>query len=295
MQRQIERVVVTGMGIISALGCTVHEFWRGLLEGRTGTVALEDESFAGLSSRIGAVAAGFSVEDHFSRREARRMSRSSQFACVAADEAIAMSCVTHSAIADFSEVGVIVGSSIGGFSASDPYFRDYYVSGRKSALVIPLSMNSGPAAHVSIRAGFRGPTMTVDAACASAAHSIGYAFNLIRMGNLKIALAGGADVPFSRGVVHGWCELRALSERNDTPGEACRPFSADRDGLVLGEGAGVLVLESERSALERGAEILAEIKGYGATSDSHHITQPSQEGPARAMHKALCDAGMLPA
>lgn len=136
--------------------------------------------------------------------------------------------------------------------------------------------------------------MNVDAACASAAHSIGYAFNMIRSGILQVAVTGGADCPFSPGVVAAWWAMRALSSREDCPGEACRPFSADRDGLVLGEGAGVLVLEAESHALRRGATILAEIKGYGATSDSYHLTQPTPHGPARAMRRALKDADLRP-
>jgi 3-oxoacyl-(acyl-carrier-protein) synthase len=153
-------------------------------------------------------------------------------------------------------------------------------------------MNVGPSSNVSIRYGFQGPLMNVDAACASAAHSIGYCYNLIRTGMLEVAVTGGSDCPFAPGVVSAWCALRALSERNDEPATASRPFSKDRDGMVLGEGAGILVLESETSALRRGQPILAEVKGYGATGDSHHLTQPSSEGPARAMSRAIRDAGL---
>ncbi|MBI3362640.1 MAG: beta-ketoacyl-[acyl-carrier-protein] synthase family protein [Chloroflexi bacterium] len=289
----MERVVVTGMGLASPLGCSVAEFWAGLLEGRSWVAALTDEEFVGLRTRIGARVTGFDEQAHFSRKEARRMSRSSQLALVAAAQAVSDARLTLSSV-DPVEVGVVIGSSIGGFSASDPVFRDYYRHGRANPLVIPISMNSGPASNISIRYGFQGPLMSVDAACASAAHSIGYAFHLIRSGTLEVAVAGGTDCPFSRGVMQAWCELRALSERNDTPAEACRPFSADRDGLVLGEGAGVLILESESSALRRGSHILGEIKGYGATGDSYHLTQPTQGGPARAMRKALNDAALTP-
>jgi 3-oxoacyl-[acyl-carrier-protein] synthase II len=191
-------------------------------------------------------------------------------------------------------VAVVVGSSIGGFSASDGFFREYYLRGTTSPLVIPISMNHGPASNISIRYGFQGPLMAIDAACASAAHAIGYCYNLIRSGHLDLAVTGGADSPFSTGVVEAWCALRALSERNDEPATASRPFSADRDGMVLGEAAGILVLEAESSALRRGQPILAEIVGYGATGDSHHLTQPSATGPERAMRRALADAGMRP-
>ncbi len=293
MTRVMERVVVTGMGIASPLGCTIESFWDELLAGQSGVVALEDEAYASMPTRIGAQVSAFDADRFFSPKEGRRMSRASQLALVAADEAIRQACLTtpgkHQA-----EVGVIVGSSIGGFSASDPTFKSFYQGGRTSPFTIPVSMNLGPSSNVSIKYGFQGPLMTVDAACASAAHSIGHAFNLIRTGMLELAVTGGADSPFAPAVVSSWCSLRALSERNDSPGEACRPFSRDRDGLVLGEGAGILILESENSALRRGARPLAEIKGYGASGDSYHITQPGFDGPVLAMRRSLQDAGLAP-
>lgn len=291
MTSDFARVVVTGMGVASPLGCTVAGFWQRLLAGESGVAALLEEEFAGLPSRIGARVADFDAAAFFDRKEARRMSRASQLALVAGAEAISQARL-HAAPGD--DVAVFIGSSIGGFSASDPFFRDYYTRGKQSALVIPLSMNSGPSANLSIRYGFEGPTLTVDAACASAAHSIAYAFNLIRTGMLDIAVTGGADSPFSRGVVQAWGNLHALSTRNDDPARACRPFSADRDGMVLGEGAGVLVLESEASAARRRVAPLAIIEGYGASSDSFHLTRPSVEGPARALEKALRDARLTP-
>jgi len=151
-------------------------------------------------------------------------------------------------------------------------------------------MNVGPAANVSIRYGFQGPLVNVDAACSTAAHSIGYAFHMIRTGNLQVAVTGATDCPFAPAVAAAWAAMRALSSREDCPAEACRPFSADRDGLVLGEGAGILVLEAESHALQRGVPILAEVKGYGASADSNHLTQPTQTGPAMAMRRALADA-----
>ncbi len=293
MSASWESVVVTGMGVASPLGCSVAALWEGLLAGRSGVVALAEPEFAGLRSRIAARVPPFETGSYFDRKEARRMSRASQLALVAAAEAVAQSGLCEGG-ADLDRVGVMIGSSIGGFSAADPFFRDYYQRGRISAFVIPISMNVGPSAQVSIRYGLKGPLFTVDAACASAAHSIAYAFNLIRVGMLPAAVAGGADCPLSRGVVEAWCSMRALSERNDDPAHACRPFSADRDGLVLGEGAGVLVLEAESHARARGAPVLARLAGYGASGDSHHLTQPSQDGPARAMRSALADAGLAP-
>ncbi len=290
---ETQRVVVTGMGVASALGCEVEEYWRRLTRGDSGVVALEDEAFASLSTRIGGRVQGYREEDSFDRKEIRRLSRSSQLALVAASQAVTQAGLLEGGL-DRREVAVLIGSSIGGFSASDHFFRDYYLHGWRGPFVIPTSMNTAPSANVSIRFGLGGPLINIDAACASAAHSVGYALNLIRTGVVEVALAGGADSPFTLGVMEGWCALHILSRRNDTPATACRPFSADRDGLVLGEGAGVLVLESERSARRRERVILAEVVGYGATADGHHLTQPTPDGPTRAMRAALRDAGVGP-
>jgi len=191
---------------------------------------------------------------------------------------------------DRSEIGVLVGSCIGGYTAAELFIKNYYEHVRVSPFTIPISMNIGPGSNISIKYGFQGPLVNVDAACSTAAHSIGYAFNMIRSGSLRAAVAGAADCAFSPTVVAAWSAMHALSSREDSPADACRPFSADRDGLVLGEGAGVLILEAESHALSRGVPILAEIKGYGASADSFHLTQPSQRGPVSAMGRALEDA-----
>ncbi len=287
------RVVITGLGVASALGCDVEQFWKGLVRGDSGVGLLEDEAFAALPTRIGAVVKGYDESAHFERKELRRLSRSSQLAVVAASQAVRQAGLAEDGV-DRRDVAVLIGSSIGGYSASDYFFRDFYLHGRSGALIIPTTMNTAPSSNVSIRFGFGGPLMNVDAACASGSHSVGYAFNLIRSGTLDLAVVGGADSPFTLGIMKAWCALRALSERNDQPAEACRPFSADRDGLVLAEGAGVLVLESEASARRRRREILAEVVGYGASADCHHLTQPSPDGPARAMQKALTEAAVQP-
>jgi 3-oxoacyl-(acyl-carrier-protein) synthase len=287
------RVVITGLGVASALGCDVEQFWTGLVRGDSGVVALQDESFAALPTRIGAVVKGYDEGAHFDRKELRRLSRTSQLAVVAASHAVRQAGLGEDGV-ERRDVAVLIGSSIGGYSASDYFFRDFYLHGRSGPLIIPTTMNTAPSSNVSIRFGFGGPLINVDAACASASHSVGYAFNLIRSGAIDVAVVGGADSPFTLGIMKAWCALRALSERNDEPGEACRPFSADRDGLVLAEGAGVLVLESDISARRRGREIMAEVLGYGASADCHHLTQPSPDGPARAMQKALMEADVQP-
>lgn len=291
MTGKTERVVVTGMGVASPLGCRITEFWDGLLKGQSGVKSLEGGIFSGMQTKIGAVVWSYDESQYFDGKEARRMSRSSQLGIVAADQAISQAKLDDGMV-DYREVGVLIGSSIGGYSASDTFFKSFYTRDRLSPFTIPISMNSGPASNVSIKYGFQGPLLNVDAACATAAHSIGYAFNMIRNGNLQVAVTGAADSPFAPAVVAAWAALRAISNRKDCPAEACRPFSADRDGMVLGEGAGVLILEAESHALRRGVPVLAEIKGYGASSDSFHLTQPTQQGPSKAMRRALEDANL---
>lgn len=291
MTGKTERVVVTGMGIASPLGCSIQEFWDGLLAGKSGVVSLEGGIFSGLQTNIGAVVHGLEAVKHFDAKDARRMSRSSQLGLAAAGQAIEQAKLDNGNVPR-EDVGIFVGSSIGGFSGSEPYFKSFFTNERVSPFTIPISMNIGPGSNISIKYGFRGPLVNVDAACSTAAHSIGHAFNMIRHGNLKIAVTGAADSPFSPAVTAAWVALRAVSTYAGDPAEACRPFSADRDGMVLGEGAGILVLEAESHALKRGVPILAEIKGYGASADSHHLTQPHPEGPALAMRRALDDAGM---
>jgi beta-ketoacyl-acyl-carrier-protein synthase II len=293
MTRNSERVVVTGMGVASPLGCDLEEFWKGLVEGCPGVVSLEGGIFSDVPAKIGAVVRGYDENQYFDGKEARRMSRSSQLGLVAAHHAVAQAKLEDGDV-NREEVGVLVGSSIGGYSGSDPFFKSYYLHNRLSPFTIPISMNIGPGANISIRYGFQGPLVDVDAACSTAAHSIGYALTMIRNGDLQAAVTGAADSPFSPAVAGAWLALRAVSLRVDSPAEACRPFSADRDGMVLGEGAGILVLEAESHARRRGVPILAEIKGYGASADSSHLTQPTQKGPVLAMRRALADAGMTP-
>ncbi|HET8725572.1 MAG TPA: beta-ketoacyl-[acyl-carrier-protein] synthase family protein [Anaeromyxobacteraceae bacterium] len=287
------RVVVTGLGIASPLGCDVETFWSRLSAGESGVVALEGPGTEGLATRVGGRVQGYVETDHFDRKEVRRTSRTSQLAVVAASQAVRQSRILEGGV-DLAEAAVLIGSSIGGFSASDGFFRDYYLNGKAGPLIIPTSMNTGPSANVSIRFGLGGPLFNVDGACASGTHSIGQAFRLVRSGAVDVAVAGGADSCFTAGVVAAWDALRVLSSHDEEPARACRPFSADRDGIVLAEGAGVLVLESEESARRRGQPVLGEVLGYGASADCHSLTQPAPEGPVRAIAAALKDAGLAP-
>lgn len=289
MSQTRERVVVTGMGVASPLGCSLTEFWDGLVDGRSGIGYLDGSVFSNLPFKVGGAVWGYEERQHFDSKEARRMSRSSQLGLVAAKQAISEARL-ESGDVDPSGIGVFVGSCIGGYSGAEPYFKAFYAGERLSPFTIPISMNIGPGANISIKHGFQGPLVNVDAACATAAHSIGYAFQMIRNGTLSVAITGAADTPFSPTVVGSWLALHAVSGLIDPPSQACRPFSADRDGLILGEGAGILVLEAESHALRRGVPILGEVKGYGASADSSHLTQPAQIGPAMAMRRALADA-----
>lgn len=291
MTAKAEHVVVTGMGIASPLGCSVEGFWSELVAGVSGVGTLEGGPFSGMQTDIGAVVREIEGGGFFDAKDARRMSRSSQLGLIAAAQAIKQANLNDGDVS-FDDVGILIGSSIGGFSGSDQFFKSFYETDRLSPFTIPVSMNIGPGSNISIKYGFRGPLVNVDAACSTAAHSIGHAFHMIRNRSLQVALTGAADSPFAPAVAAAWVAMRAVSMREGNPAEACRPFSADRDGMVLGEGSGILVLEAERHALRRGAPILAEIKGYGASADSHHLTQPNQQGPALAMRRALDDAGM---
>ncbi|HKJ40000.1 MAG TPA: beta-ketoacyl-[acyl-carrier-protein] synthase family protein [Anaerolineales bacterium] len=291
MAGKAERVVVTGTGVASPLGCDLTKFWQGLLEGRSGVGSLEGTIFSDVPSKIGAVVWGYEASQYFDSKESRRMSRSSQLGLVAAEQAVLEAKLNNGSV-DNETVGILVGSSIGGYSASDQFFKSYHKNGRMSPFTIPISMNVGPGSNISIKYGFQGMLVDVDAACSTAAHSIGYAFNMIRSGMMQVAITGAADSSFSPAVAGGWLALRAVSSRIDSPAEACRPFSADRDGMVLGEGAGILVLEAESHALRRGVPILAEVKGYGASADSSHLTRPAQKGPVLAMQRAMADAGL---
>lgn len=285
-----EAVVVTGMGVASALGCTVERFWSGLLAGRSGLARTQDERLSTCRTQVFAPVQGFAPQDHFSRRQLERLSRASQLTLVATGQALGQAGLDEAQCRERG-VGAIIGGSSGGFVAVEPFMERFFDDGFVSdPLTVPTIMNNAPASNASICFGLTGPLMTIDAACASSAHAIGHAYNLIKGGRLSAAVVGGADTPIGPSMVHAWSSLRALSERNEPAHEACRPFSLDRDGMVLGEGAGMLVLESEDAARSRGAGILAEVSGYGAVSDALHLTVPSSDGIAMALEQAIADA-----
>lgn len=280
------------MGVVSPLGTGLETFWQNLRDGATGVRAITAFEVTGRRVQIGAPPVGFEPEAHLTPRERDRLSFTSQMAIVAAKEALG-----HAGLLEHEHrrlAAVILGSSMSSAAASEQYYKRYYDTGRFNAAVIPTCMLNAPASAISIRFGLQGQLLTIDAACASSAHAVGLAFHLIRTGLHSIVVTGGADAALNPVLLEGWSALRVLSECNDDPEHACKPFSRNRDGFVLGEGAGILVLESESSARARGAPILAEVLGYGFSSDASHLTTPAESGQVQAMSSALASADLAP-
>lgn len=283
------RVVITGMGVISALGITRDAFWQSLIEGRCGIRTMQNEDFDQLRFKQAADVPDFVPENFLCAKDISLMDRFAQFAVVATQAAVAQSGLEWTP-ALREDCAIITGSCIGGRSAEEQGYRELYVHKRNRVhpLTIPLGMSNAATSHISMQYGIQGPSYTISTACASSAHAIGQAFHMVRSGAAPMALAGGTEAPLYFGNLKAWEAMRVISK------DTCRPFSADRSGLVLGEGAAMLVLEPLEVALARGARPIAEIVGFGMTADASHITQPSPEGPARAMRLALRDAGLDP-
>ena len=285
----MRRVAITGLGVIAAPGRTACEFWNCLIEGRSAIGPLESVDCVGLRFQNGAEVRGYSHEPYFEDRRADFMDRFAQFAVIAAREA-----VTEAGIEWTPELrentAIITGSCVGGQSTEDIGFVEVYKLGhnRVHPLTIPKTMSNAGASHISMEFGITGPSFTISTACSSAAHAIGQAFWMVRSGMVDLALTGGSEAPFSFGILKAWEAMRVVSP------DTCRPFSRDRHGMILGEGAGILVLEPLEAAQARGARIHAEMVGFGMSADACHITQPSAEGAARAMRGALRDAAVGP-
>jgi nodulation protein E len=283
------RVVVTGMGIISSLGTDATECWSALREGRVGIQPIQSVDMQGLRFQNGAEVRGFRATDHFDATRCDLIDRFAQFAVVAARQAVReagfdLSADTLSGKAR-ERVAVITGTSMGGQTSLDRGFVAIYKEGRPRPhpFTIPLTMYNAGASQISMDMGITGPAFTISTACASATHAIGQAFWMVRSGAVEGAICGGSEAPFSPGILRAWEAMRVVSP------DVCRPFSRDRKGLTLGEGAGMLFLESLESAVERGAQVLGEVVGFGMSSDAGHVTQPSISGPAAAMSAALDD------
>ena len=285
----MRRVAITGMGAICALGRNVREVAASLGEGRPGIGPIESADCSQLRFQNGAEVRGYHHQPYFEDRRADFLDRFAQFAVIAAREAVA--CASVEWTPELRErAAIITGSCVGGQSTEDVGFHEVYKLGhnRVHPLTIPKTMANAGASHISMEFGITGPSYTISTACSSAAHAIGQAYWMIRGGSTDLAITGGSEAPFSFGILKAWEAMRVVSP------ETCRPFSRDRRGMILGEGAAMFVLEPLEAARARGAAVHAEIVGFGMSADANHITQPSAEGAARAMRAALRDAAIAP-
>ncbi|MEC0248779.1 beta-ketoacyl-ACP synthase II [Paenibacillus chitinolyticus] len=292
----MNRVVITGLGVMSSLGQEVDTFWGNLLAGKSGISAIESFDVSEYPTRIAASVKDFNPEDYIDKREARRMDRFVQFAVAASINALKSSGLNIQEDTDPERVGVYVGSGIGGLSTWEEQHKILLEKGPKrvSPFFIPMMIANMASGQISMITGAKGPNSTAVTACATGTHSIGDSFKLIQRGDADVMICGGAEATISPTGVAGFCALRAMSTRNDEPEKASRPFDTGRDGFVMGEGAGILVLESLEHAQKRGAHIYAEVIGYGMSGDAHHMTEPDPDGAARCMVKAIKDAGIAP-
>ena len=292
-----DRVVVTGIGLVTPVGLNSESTWNSLVEGRSGIDYISLFDAEGYESRIAGEVDNFDASAALGRKEAKRLDRFSQFACVAALEALEHANLNMEK-EDADRVGVLIGSGVGGIITISDQHKILLKRGPKrvSPFLVPMMLGDMASGQVSMMIGAKGPNFSTVSACATGADSIGEALEMIRRGRADVVIAGGTEAAICEIGVAGFNSCMALSTRNEDPQGASRPFDSDRAGFVLGEGAGLLVLESLEHAEKRGANILAEMSGYGASSDAHHVTQPHPdgEGAARAMKWASEDAGITP-
>ncbi|WP_419806468.1 beta-ketoacyl-[acyl-carrier-protein] synthase family protein [Terriglobus sp.] len=282
-----QRVVLTGMGVVSALGPDQSAFWNALEAGRSAIGPITSVDATQLRFSHAAEIHGYDPEQHFSSKELAFLDRFAQFALIAAEEAVQQAGIEWTE--DLREkTAIVTGSCLGGRGAEEAGYWELFHHNRTRVhpLTIPLSMSNAGASHISMRYTVAGPTYTVSTACSSAAHAIGQAFAMVRSGAVPMAIAGGSEAPMFLGGLKAWEAMRVMSK------DTCRPFSADRSGLVLGEGGAMLVMEPLDAALARGARPIAEIVGFGMSSDASHLTQPSPQGAALAMRRAIRDSGL---
>jgi 3-oxoacyl-[acyl-carrier-protein] synthase II len=293
------RVVVTGLGCISPVGNTVAQAWATLLAGQSGIGTISKFDASAMACKIAGEVKNFELESYISAKEARTMDTFIHYGVAAAHQAVADAGLLTGDALDSEEaarIGVVIGSGIGGLPMIEETHAEYTSRGprRISPFFVPASIINMISGHVSMRFGFKGPNLAVVTACTTGLHSIGEAGRLIEYGDADVVIAGGAEATVSPLGVGGFAAMRALSTRNDDPAAASRPWDKDRDGFVLGEGAGVLVLEEYEHAKARGAKIYAELAGYGMSADAGHMTAPNMDGPRRAMLNALRNAGVNP-
>ncbi len=291
------RVVVTGVGLLSAVGNGTEEAWQNLLAGRSGIASITHFDAANFDCRIAGEVKNFDPLQFVEKKELKKMGRFIQFALAATDGALEASCLKITPELA-PRVGVYIGSGIGGFDVIEREHSKLLEGGpgRISPFFIPASIINLAAGFVSIRVGARGPNSATATACSASAHAVGDSYRLIVHGDAEAMICGGTEAAITPMGVGGFAAMRALSTRNDDPEHASRPFDKERDGFVVGEGAGILILEELSHAEGRGAKILAEIVGYGMSGDAYHITQPCEDGDGavRVMKAAIADAGIAP-
>lgn len=294
----LKRVVVTGIGALTPIGNTAQEFWQGLKAGKSGAAPITRFDATKFKTKFACEVKNFDIGNFMDRKEARKMDPFTQYAMVAVDEAVKDSNLPLSAL-NPDRVGVIWGTGIGGLLTFQEEVRNYAKGDgtpRFNPFFIPKMIPDLSAGHISIKYGFRGPNFATVSACASSTNAIYDAFTYLRLGKADIIISGGSEAAVCEAGVGGFNALKALSERNESPETASRPYDKDRDGFVLGEGSGALVLEEYEHARRRGAKIYAEMLGGGMSSDAYHITAPHPEGAGiiQVMHNALNDAGITP-
>nr|WP_300005124.1 beta-ketoacyl-ACP synthase II [Tissierella sp.] len=289
------RIVITGLGCVTPIGTGKDKFWEAIKAGKSGIAPITRFDTTDFTTKIAAEVKDFKAEDYLDKKEAKRMDRFTQYSVVAARLAIEDGGIDLEKL-DRNNIGVILGTGIGGVETLEAEHTKLMERGPKrvSPLFIPMMISNMGAAHVSMDLGLKGSTMTITTACASATHAIGESFRMIEKGIMDMIVTGGAEASITPLSVAGFCSMKALSTNNDNPEKASRPFDKERDGFVMGEGAGVIVLEELEHAIERGASIYGEVVGYGSTSDAYHITQPDPEatGGTNSMKLALEEAGV---
>ncbi len=291
------RVVVTGMGALTPIGLNVEEFWKNLLAGKSGAAPVTYYDASIYDTRFACELKGFKASDFLDRKSVQRMDPFTQYALVTADMAIIDADLKLDTL-DRDRIGVIFGSGIGGMITFDAQFRNFINGGpsRISPFFIPMLIPDIACGTISIKYGLKGPNYATVSACATSSHAIGNAFRTIQYGDADIIVCGGAEAPITPMGLGGFNQMKAMSTRNDAPEKASRPFDKERDGFVIGEGAGTMILEELEHARARGARIYAEIAGIGFTADAHHLTAPAPggEGAVRSMRAAIRDAGLEP-
>lgn len=292
------RVVVTGVGLVSPLGVGTRETWESLIAGRSGAGPISRFDTTDFSSRIACEVKGFDPLDYADRRDARKMDTFIQYG-LAASLFAAEDAGLGAPLENPDRVGVVISSGIGGFETIEREHRKLLEKGprRISPFFVPAMVVNLAAGWVSIRLGAKGPNSAMATACSAGAHAVGEAFRLVRHGHADVMVAGGAEATITPMCIGGFASMKALSTRNDEPERASRPFDRDRDGFVVGEGAGILILEEREQAMARGATPYAEVIGYGMSGDAFHITAPAEDGggAVRVMEAALAEAGAVPA